>query len=981
MEKWQQIDELFHAAAERAPHERAAFLAEACGADVELRREVESLLAADSAAGEMETAKLPAQVAAELLDNPASRIAAGQMLNQYRIVSPLGAGGMGEVFLAEDTRLKRKVALKLLPAQFTTDADRVRRFEQEAQAVSALNHPNIITLFDLGRADEQYFLTTEFIDGQTLRRRLRECGRLPVTEAINITLQICQALSAAHEAGIIHRDIKPENVMLRRDGYVKVLDFGLAKIGEGQLLSAGSAPSSLTDPGTVVGTASYMSPEQARGQRVDARTDIFSLGIVLYEMVAGRMPFEGANMFEVVAAILEREPAPLRNLDSEAPDELQGIVSRMLHKNPDQRYLSIREMLGELENLRDELKLAAKLSARQSFDAVAQAGDRLGQAAEAITDTNSNSSAKVILGEIKRHKRGVMVMLASLGLFITGGAFGIHKLLDNKADSVKPAFAALKVTPLITFTGLENKPSFSPDGKHLAFSWDGEKGDNIDIYIKEIDGEGMQRLTTSPAIESDAAWSPDGRSIAFFRFTGRSGAIFMMPSLGGVERKITDISPLRPPQLQRGEISWSPDGKTLAFSDRASLAEPMGIVLLTLETGERRTLIPPIPYSAGDLSPVFSPDGKNIIFNRSAGAEGDRDIYQIPVTGGAPRKITSVKTMLIDADWLPDGKGIVYSTFSGLWRVLFQDGAPEQLIGLEGNVMGVVSDRQRKRLAYIKGSYDFDIWRLSLNSGKSSQQPPSRFISSTQNEIAAKYSPDGRKIVFAKGELWLCDADGGNLVRLTNDKSDAGSADWSPDGRRIVYDNRLSGKAGIYMVNVDGRQRTWLTKDRFENVTPSWSRDGKWIYFASNRSGSLQIWKMPDGGGEAIQITKQGGFSPVESRDGKYVIYAKMPLAPGLWRVDNQTGEETLLTDIHNAGYWRSWEVTRQGVYFVTNESPQRSMIEFYDFATDKTTPVARLQTWIPPTVDGLSVSPDGRWIMYMQIQITSDIMLIDNVR
>ncbi len=989
-ERWQQIEALFQAAVERPPQERPAFLAQACNGNEDLHREVEALLSADASA-EADTLAMPAQVAADMFAERQA-LQPGQLLNHYRIVSQLGAGGMGIVYLAQDTRLHRKVALKVLPDQFTQQPDRIRRFVQEAQAASALNHPNILTIYEIGEIGTTHFIVTEFVDGQTLRAWLRT-NEAALTTKLDLALQITSALAATHEAGIIHRDIKPENEMVRPDGLVKVLDFGLAKLVELRNAECGMRnedaetlaqspddnpqspfriPQS-TLPGIVMGTASYMSPEQARGEKVDARTDIFSLGIMLYEMLAGRMPFAGSTVYETIAAILNTEPPPLL----EAPTELQTIVSKALQKDREQRYQTVKEMQAELENLREELKLEARLQGRPLPNVQTVS---TGTTAES-TKTNTTSSAEIILSEIKRHKLGVIAMLTIVGVLVAGGAFGAYKLLNRNSVSVKPASVAGKVTPLTSFTGLENKPSFSPDGKYLAFSWDGEKRDNTDIYIKEIDGEGMRRLTTSPAIESDAAWSPEGRSIAFFRFTEGSGAIFMMPSLGGVERKITDISPLRPPQLQRGEISWSPDGKTLAFSDRTSLTEPMEIVLLTLETGERRRLASPVPDSAGDLTPVFSPDGKTILFNRSAGADGDRDIYQIPVTGGEPRKITSLNAFLTDADWLPDGKGIVYSTFSGLWGVFLPDGISEQLIGQEGNVMGVVSDRQRERLAYIKGSYDFDIWRLGLKSGKSGQQLTTRFISSTQNESAAKYSPDGQKIVFSRGQLWLCDADGQNLVRLTNDRSSEGSPAWSPDGRRIGYDSRMSGKADIYVVNVDGGQRIRLTEDRFENVTPSWSRDGKWIYFASNRSGSLQLWKMPTGGGEAIQITKQGGFSPIESWDGKFVIYSKRRMAPGLWRVNVQTGEETLLTDIHNAGYWRSWEVTRQGIYFVTGESPQRSMIEFYDFATGKVTLVAKLQTWIPPALDGLSVSPDGRWIMYMQQQVTSDIMLIDKVR
>lgn len=847
-DRWRQIDEFFHAAAECAADERAAFLDEACAGDDSLRREVESLLAADSAAEEMATAKLPAKVAADLLNQPSARVAAGQLLNQYKILSPLGAGGMGEVFLAEDTRLHRKVALKLLPAQFASDPDRIRRFEQEAHAVSALNHPNIITLFDLGRAGEDYFLATEFIDGQTLRQRLRDGGRLPVSETLDITLQICQALAAAHEAGIIHRDIKPENVMLRRDGYVKVLDFGLAKVGEHQPVSNDSSQSSLTDPGTVMGTASYMSPEQARGQRVDVRTDIFSLGIVLYEMIAGRTPFEGANMFEVVGAILGREPAPLRNLNPEAPDELQRIVSQMLRKTPDQRYPSIREALGELDNLRDELKLAAKLNARQSSDAAMQTGGAHEEPKEVVKDASSNSSAKIILGEIKRHKRGVFAVVAISAALLAGGAFGLFKLLRGNPAAQNNSAAAVKVTPLTAFAGLESKPSFAPDGNQIAFSWVGENGDNTDIYIKEIGGEGMRRLTTHPGIDSDAVWSPDGRSIAFFRITEEGGAIYVMPSLGGVERKLTDISPLRATQILQADMSWSPDGKLLAVADRSSLDEPMGIVLVSVASGERRKLTTPIPNTTGDYTPSFSPDGKTILFNRSAASESERDGYVVSVSGGEPQKITNLRAFLTSIDWLPDGKGIVYAIYGGneegvgLWKMTFPNGTPERLTGRERNVVGHVTDRHRNRLLYISGTYDIDIWRTGLQAGKAGPQAPARFIHSTKVENLVSYSQDGKTIAFAsmrsgQNSIWFCDADGQNSRQILVEDNRIFNPTWSPDGRKVAFNLRLGDKSSIYVMNSEGGQKVRLSDGMANDGYPVWSHDGQWIYFRSDRTG------------------------------------------------------------------------------------------------------------------------------------------------
>ncbi len=358
-------------------------------------------------------------------------IAAGTRFERYEILSPLGKGGMGEVYLALDTRLKRKVALKLLPAAFTQDADRVRRFEQEAQAASALNHPNIITIHEIGEVNGAHFIAAEFIEGQTLRQRMTG-GKMRLDETLDVAAQVASALAEAHGAGIMHRDIKPENVMVRPDGLVKVLDFGLAKLTESSSLAPSSsvdteAPTAAnvnTETGAVLGTPRYMSPEQARGLKVDARTDIFSLGVMLYEMIAGRSPFEGATAVEVIAAILHLEPPPLQSDAREVPEALAGIVSKALVKDREQRYQAVKDLALDLKRLKHRLELAAErehseqpsitegaASSRPASWETAQIdAARTDEAAAALT----TSSTKILLGEIKRHKLGVALTLAAL---------------------------------------------------------------------------------------------------------------------------------------------------------------------------------------------------------------------------------------------------------------------------------------------------------------------------------------------------------------------------------------------------------------------------------------------------------------------------------------------------------------------------------------------------------------------------------------
>jgi serine/threonine-protein kinase len=349
-EHWERIDQLYHAALQRAPDERAAFLDQGCAGDEALRQEVESLIAYDERAQHFITMPLDTFAAGVVAAMPNSAFI-GSSLNHYRILEPLGQGGMGEVFLAVDTELGRKVALKLLPEHWMSDTERVRRFKQEARAASALNHPNILTVHEIGEVNGRHFIVSEFVEGETLRQRIKS-GPIRPLAALEIATQVASALVAAHRAGIIHRDIKPENVMVRPDGLVKVLDFGLAKLAEPRQVDY-----SITEPGQVVGTPHYMSPEQARGVIVDARTDIFSLGLMLYEMIAGRPPFAGATATDVIISIVQDEPEPLRSYAPDASPELERILARALRKNPQERYETAADLLSDLKGLQQRLAL------------------------------------------------------------------------------------------------------------------------------------------------------------------------------------------------------------------------------------------------------------------------------------------------------------------------------------------------------------------------------------------------------------------------------------------------------------------------------------------------------------------------------------------------------------------------------------------------------------------------------------------------
>ncbi|HEY6120780.1 MAG TPA: protein kinase [Pyrinomonadaceae bacterium] len=461
LEQWQEINQLFHSALKCEPGQRAAFLDQACTDKESIRKEVEGLIAAHDVAGSFIEAPAFA-VAAEMLTIDQLQSLVGHSFGPYGIIAALGAGGMGEVYLAHDTRLGRKVALKLLPTAFTMDEERVRRFQQEARAASALNHPNIITIHEIGHVDERHFIATEFIDGETLRAPLSR-SRLSLRALLDVAIQVASALVAAHKAGIVHRDIKPENVMVRGDdGIVKVLDFGLVKLTENQapqITEAEARTLVKTNAGVVMGTASYMSPEQARGLEVDARTDIWSLGILLYEMASGRLPFAGETASDVIAAILKTEPLRLNRLSLEAPAELERIVSKALAKEREERYQTAKDLLIDLKRLKQQLDVQAEIDRSSTGEPSNASTERTTSGGEMALETvprseslvGSNvaptmSSAEYVVNELKRHR--VVALIVGAVLIV---AFTLA--YASRSVSSLPAITSVAVLPFANANG------------------------------------------------------------------------------------------------------------------------------------------------------------------------------------------------------------------------------------------------------------------------------------------------------------------------------------------------------------------------------------------------------------------------------------------------------------------------------------------------------------------------------------------------
>ena len=985
-ERWEQTSRILETALERNPEQLAAYLDEVCANDVELRREVESLLAASAQAGSLLDSPAMA-MAAPLFVNDSVSSMLGRSIGRYKIITTLGTGGMGEVYLAHDTRLGRKIALKLLPTHSTTDKDRLRRFEQEAHAASTLSHPNVCVIHEVGETeDDRHYIAMEYVDGVTLRQHMTE-ARLKLSEALDVAVQVASGLAAAHEVGVTHRDIKPENIMLRRDGYVKVLDFGLAKLTEQPTTDVTTAAQArvTTDTGVVMGTSRYMSPEQARGLAVDARTDIWSLGVVIYEMVTGRPPFEGATTSDVIVSILEREPPPLAELSSEAPAELQRIITKALQKDQKERYQTAKHLLIDLKSLKQDLELEAKLE--HSLQPGSSGRERFRTSA-----TLSAASSQ------PRWWSNRLIWLSAAVILVVGVAvrFYLSRPSSERLTPSSPgsSLAPMKVVPFTSFEGHESSPAFSPDGNQIAFDWDGGTGDNIDIYVKLIDVGTPLRLTTDPGIDRSPTWSPDGRYIAFSRFSDSEKGIFIVPALGGTERKL--YSPDWG-HFAFGAVVWSPDGKFLAYLDRSS-SETVGIWLLSIENLERRQLTWPPAQNLFDMVPAFSPDGQTLAFVRfSSGRVAD--IYLVPTGGGEPRRLTFDNREIDGLAWTPDGREIVFPSDRGggysLWRISVTGGTPERLavggdsdfsppLSPQGNRLAM--SRQGNRLAFVQSAFDTNIWRIEIPESKGRSNPPTKLIASTNLDQGPQYSADGRKIVFESTrsgsyEIWACDSNGTNLAQLTSFNRTTGTPRWSPDGRHIAFDSRAETHSDIYVTGAEGGSPRRLTTETSDDVVPSWSRDGRWIYFASDRTGDRQVWKVPAEGGEAVQVTKHGGFAAFESPDGKFLYYTSFT-APGIWKVAVDGGEEVPVLDQPKLGYWGYWAVVDGGIYFVNVEVKLHPTIEFFSFATGRVRQIATMEKEAVLAGPGFAISPDRRWILYAQVdQSGSDITLVENFR
>jgi Tol biopolymer transport system component len=794
--RWARLDELLDAALERPVAERRSFLESACDDDAELRQEALRLLAlAEADDRELRPGALAANAwdEATALGDAAGTLVPelprGTQVGPYRVVGLLGRGGMGFVYEAEDPKLGRHVALKVLPPGLDTE-DRRRRFEREARTLAALHHPGIVHVYSIEESAGARYIAMERVYGRTLAERI-EPGGLSLPQLLDVAIPLADALAAAHARGVIHRDLKPANVMVTDDGHVKVLDFGVAK-WRPELQADVSAA---THQGIVVGTASYMSPEQAEGREVDHRTDVFSLGVILFQIGTGELPFRGSSAASVISSLLNDTPPSVTDLQPRLPSALSRIVKRCLAKDKDRRYPSALEVRNDLEELRRGLATGSLTpAARRRRVTIAAAA-------------------------------GVAALLAALAFLREG---------PGPAPPVVGTFAAATSAP-----GPEFFPSLSPDGQFVAYA--GRDRGRWAIYLLRVGGQRANNLTAEWASDDvQPAFSPDGATVAF-RSSRDGGGIFVMGATGESARRIVD----------RGwNPSWSPDGREVAFATHPIFDTPFDrpnpseLWAVSLADGRTRRIT-----RDDAVQPAWSPNGRRIAFWGLEKGGSRRDIWTVPAGGGPAVAVTADEAVDWSPAWSPDGGHLYFSSDRGgsmnLWRVAIDEtsgrvrGEPERVTTPSAFAHHASFARGGRRLAYVSTAVEQELERVGFDprAGRVTGEPQP--LARDLRRLALPHvSPDGEWVVYSQTEpqedLLLSRIDGSERRRLTRDAYRDRGPRFSPDGQRIAFYSNRGGHYEVWTVARDGSDLRQLTRDpeRRNARYPIWSPDGSRLLFS-----------------------------------------------------------------------------------------------------------------------------------------------------
>ena len=874
-ERWQQINQLYQSSLELEASQRTEFLKQVCAGDEELRGEVESLLAShEQARSFIETPAL--EVAAQVIAGKQAQSMPGREVGSYKILSLLGRGGMGEVYRAKDTRLRREVAVKILPGVFSTDADRLRRFEQEARAAGRLNHPNVLAIYDVGTHEGSPYIVSELLEGVTLRARMKGTA-LPPRKVMEYAVQIARGLAVAHDRGIVHRDLKPENLFVTKDGRIKILDFGLAKLRPELNPTVDTAEPTLlkTDPGIVMGTVAYMSPEQVRGDETDHRSDIFSFGTVLYEMLSGQQAFQRKSAAETMSAILKEEPSELTQTNPNIPSVLEHIARRCLEKGREQRFQSASDLAFALQEV-----------------------------------SGISGSALVPLvptaGQLKSHERFVWIVVSVTLVFIS---IAIAALRFRPAPSGEKVIRFMIPPPERATFGLDVSAVISPSGHHLAFVavTEGQSA----LWVRPLDTLSSREL---PGTEGARApfWSPDSRSIGFFaqdklkkiEISGgpavalcdvsdgyggawnREGAIVFAPrwadvlyrvsTSGGLVTPVTKLDPLLHEEAHRWP-QFLPDGRHFVYSASSNPTQDSGIAVGLLDSiGSKRVL-------NTDLNATYAPPGYLLFVREGTLMAQPFDAQRLESTGtsfpvaerlqsqsGALRSAFSVSDngILAYESGASRNRQLIWSDRAG--RQLGTLGAPEEYWHVE-----ISPDNKRVALEIMDRQTKYaDVWLFDLLRGI-----PARFTFNPGWSGQPIWSPDASHIAFWSNR----GGTSGLYQELSNGTGEGellvkgmGPCDWSSDGRYIVYESGSSKtKEDLWVLPLFSDRKPFpFVQTEFAEYEAKFSPNGRWIAYISHESGNSEIYVQSfPAAGAKWRVSTKGGGQPRWRRDGKELFY------------------------------------------------------------------------------------------------------------